>query len=270
MAIVRKSTAKYTYECAWCSGIIYKRTGYYRLEPDPWARHFGGEQVQHICRACIETEVPEERTQGHSGPEQPLALDIGAELTIVPTKVQVVDITNLPIWRPRRGFHGPGPAMHESLAETPELLESRLCSILDAMGYGSHRVGEINRKDGGVDIIAWPKDSAIPHLVAVQVKHHRSPSTKTGPGPVRELLGVVQSRQFNVGLLVTNTTFTPDAIWLAEQHKVLIRLKDINDLKRWIAGNFLDEERFREFPTEITLCPGVTIPIASLISEGER
>jgi len=97
--------------------------------------------------------------------------------------------------------------------------------------------------------------------MAIQAKHHRSPKYKTGPGPVRELLGVVQSLPFNAGVLVTNTTFTPDAKWVAQQKPHLMQLRDIYDIRRWLENNFLDECDWRNFPDQIVICPGVVIPL---------
>ena len=97
--------------------------------------------------------------------------------------------------------------------------------------------------------------------MAIQAKHHRSPEYKTGPGPVRELLGVLQNLPFNAAVLVTNTTFTPDAKWVSQQKSHLMRLRDIHDIRRWLENNFLDEYDWRNFPDQIMVCPGVVIPL---------
>jgi hypothetical protein len=145
---------------------------------------------------------------------------------------------------------------------TPEMFEELICDRLSQMGFGVERVGKNTyHRDGGVDIVAWPKTPAFPFLMAVQAKHHRSPRKKTSVSPVRDLLGTVQSLPFHAGVLVTNTTFTPNAKWVAEQTPTLLRLRDIEDIRRWLVGDFLNEYDWREMPDTIEVCPGVTVRI---------
>ena len=133
-----------------------------------------------------------------------------------------------------------------------EAFENLVYDRLDNMGFELARVGSgTYRKDGGIDIVAWPRASAIPYLMAVQAKHTGSPHRKISPAPVRDLLGAVQMHGFNIGLLVTNTTFTPDARWVAEQRPLLMRLCDAVDLQRWLRNEYLREQEWRDIPTEI-------------------
>lgn len=62
---------------------------------------------------------------------------------------------------------------------------------------------------------------------------------KTGRPSVDRLLAWRES-PFRVGLLVTNTAFTKDARWLAEQanNRALLRLRDFDDLRRWLLDQF--------------------------------
>jgi len=124
------------------------------------------------------------------------------------------------------------------------------------MGTWVSRVGRINEADGGIDIVAGPKESSFPFLIAVQAKHHKNQKTTSGPSPLRESQAVVQQHSFRAGLLGTNTSFTPTARWEAEQRRHLIRLRDFEALKRWIHGNFLDEAELRELPDFIEYAPG--------------
>lgn len=82
-------------------------------------------------------------------------------------------------------------------------------------------------------------------------------------GDVRDFYGVITSRNlpFHLGMIVTNTTFTPDAIWFAENNKTLLRLRDNKDLCRWLKNDFVNEYEWREIPSEIELAPGVRITI---------
>jgi hypothetical protein len=145
---------------------------------------------------------------------------------------------------------------------TPEQFEEFLCDRLFTMGFEPRRVGAVNQKDGGVDILFWPRlYGAFPFLGAAQVKHHRDPKTKEGPAVVREFAGVIASHPLNVGMLVTNTSFSPDAKWFAREQAKLVRLRDFTDIQHWLANNFGDEAEWREIPAEIELCPGVVIKV---------
>ena len=145
-------------------------------------------------------------------------------------------------------------------ATNSDKLSDLVCDRLDNMGFELARVGPgTYRKDGGIDIVAWPRATTVPYLMAVQAKHTASPSRKIGPAPVRDLLGTVQMHGFNIGLLVTNTTFTPDARWVAKQRPLLMRLHDAADLQRWLRNEHLREQEWRDIPTEIEVCPGVFI-----------
>jgi hypothetical protein len=62
---------------------------------------------------------------------------------------------------------------------------------------------------------------------------------------------------------VTNTTFSKDARWLADQanNKAFLRLRDFEDLRRWLGDQFDAEDDWREIPDVITLAPGITIEV---------
>jgi hypothetical protein len=96
----------------------------------------------------------------------------------------------------------------------------------------------------------------FPFLVAVQTKHHRNRNWKTGPSPVREFQALIQKQPFQAGLLVTNTSFTANARWEGEHRAHLVRLRDFEDLTRWIVGDFLDSAESREIPDFIEYAPG--------------
>lgn len=152
------------------------------------------------------------------------------------------------------------PALIHQLA--PDQFEELICERLFAMGFEPRRVGNINRKDGGVDVVFWPREYvAFPFLGAAQVKHHRNPMTKEGPRSVRDFTGAMSAHPFNAGLLVTNTGFTPDATWFAQKNAALLRLRGFRDIQRWLGDNFTDEEEWKEIPSSIELCPGVVIKI---------
>jgi len=154
---------------------------------------------------------------------------------------------------------------------SPDEFERLICDRLHAMGMWVSRVGAINEADGGIDIIAGPKrDFVFPFLIAVQAKHHKNRKTKSGPSPVRQLHAVIQKHAFQAGLLVTNTSFTASALWEASYRPHLVRLRDFQDLKRWIQGNFLDEAEWREIPDFIEYAPGKKLAIPKFASKIRR
>jgi hypothetical protein len=61
--------------------------------------------------------------------------------------------------------------------------------------------------------------------------------------------------------LVTNTTFTPDARWFASKEPALVQLRDVQDLRRWLKGEFSRDAEWRDMPTGIELCPGVRVEL---------
>jgi predicted Mrr-cat superfamily restriction endonuclease len=130
------------------------------------------------------------------------------------------------------------------------------------MGFNVTLTGATNFKDGGIDIIAAPRTMNVGSTVlAVQVKHHCD-EQKTGRDAV-DRLAAWKGTPFGAGLLVTNTGFTKDAVWAAmqEQNRPFLRLRDFNDLKRWLEDQYGDPEDWREIPDRIELAPGVFIQI---------
>jgi hypothetical protein len=145
---------------------------------------------------------------------------------------------------------------------SPRQFQEFLCERIDAMGFEPQQVGDVNRKDGGIDILFWPRAGvAVPFLGAVQAKHHRDPSKKEGAAAVRGFAGAVAGHPINIGLFVTNTSFTADATWFAHNRAPLVQLKDIADIQRWLAGNFGAADEWREMPQSIEVCPGIIVPV---------
>lgn len=145
----------------------------------------------------------------------------------------------------------------------PGRFQDFIAERLEHLGLEVKPVGDIFRKDGGIDLVAYPKPGALPFLLGVQVKHHRSRQQKTGPAPVRDLHGVLTAghSSFHMGMVVTNTAFTPDAHWFAQHCQRILRLRDLEDLKRWLRGDFVNEAEWREIPERIELAPGISISI---------
>ena len=114
----------------------------------------------------------------------------------------------------------------------------------------------------GVDLLFWPRTtSTFPFLGAAQVKHHRNLNATERPATVREFSGTLAGHPFNAGLLVTNTSFSPDAKWFAREDAKLMKLRDCSDIRRWLLDDFTDEAEWREIPPSTELCPGVVARI---------
>lgn len=149
-------------------------------------------------------------------------------------------------------------------ALSPDKFQRLIADRLEGMGFGVQLVGNVYAKDGGVDIIASPAPRVMPFpfLLAVQAKHHHT-DNKTPVGDVRDLHGVVTASNsfFRVGMAVTNTSFTADAKWFAENNKAFLRLRSLEDLLRWLKNDFVNEHEWREMPDEIELAPGIKIAI---------
>ncbi len=145
---------------------------------------------------------------------------------------------------------------------SPEQFELLVAERLDRMGYAIQRTGTTTLKDGGIDIIAVPKLADVASfLLAVQVKHHRG-ARPTGRDAVDRLLAW-QNTAFRLGILVTNTRFTRDALWTAARDPArhFLRLRDFADLTRWLHGVFASELDWREIPDSIELAPGVSVHV---------
>jgi len=146
---------------------------------------------------------------------------------------------------------------------SPDEFERSVANRLDSMGYNVTLTGAWNRKDGGIDLIALPRETRLGSvLLAGQVKHHMR-ERKTGSGEVREFVGSLHGKPFGVGLFVTNTLFTRVAVETAKQHSFerLIQLRDFTDLKRWLQDQWGTQEDWREIPDRVELAPGVVIEI---------
>jgi Restriction endonuclease len=257
--LLRQTRAARPYECSYCGSAIGQSAVYVRLGPFGLIRQAGTEAL-HFCRSCsVLGNWLHDPLQPHDSSsetdDQQLILPFAQH--IKPTRVQLVDISDT-IWT--RILANPD----ELFRLNPPQFEEFVLERLRAMGLDAQPVGKTFRKDGGIDIIFTPpRTFPFPFLGAVQAKHHRDPRYKVGPRPVRELEGVLAAnRHFAAGMIVTNTTFTPDAKDFAKRSPSSLRLRDFQDLRRWIADNFTDDAEWREIPNRIQLCDGISIDLS--------
>ena len=99
--------------------------------------------------------------------------------------------------------------------------EEEIARLYKILGYRTTLTPRSS--DGGIDIIL-EKDSK---RIAVQCKHHSKP---VGPAPVRELMGVVASNDFDNGIFISLNGFTNTVYGEVEKSFVKIELLSLNDI----------------------------------------
>lgn len=143
---------------------------------------------------------------------------------------------------------------------SPEQFELLVCNRLEKMGFNIQRIGSVYVPDGGVDIIAYSDHPVLfPSVIAVQAKHHKSPKIKSGPKEVREMHSIVNTLPFQGGIIVTNSYFTQDAKWFANKKPHLVRLRDFDDLRRWVNNEYYSDKETLELPRSIEIRSGKTV-----------
>jgi hypothetical protein len=71
--------------------------------------------------------------------------------------------------------------------------------------------------DGGIDMIAWTNESIIGGTYIIQCKRY---TQKVAEPVIRDLYGVVHSKNANKGILITNSAFTDSAIEFAKNKQL--------------------------------------------------
>jgi hypothetical protein len=143
---------------------------------------------------------------------------------------------------------------------TPGAFEKLIMGLVERMGFHVIGTGRTNESDGGIDFIATPKvRTPMSVVVGGQVKHHRT-GIRSGVSDVDRLLAW-KGYPFHIGLLVTNTEFTQDALFKAnlEANKTFLRLRDRADVYKWLHDNFGSADELRELPDKIALTPRLEI-----------
>lgn len=261
-----ETRAQRDYRCAGCEAHIRKGSRHFRHDPFPAGWLHRGMRTSHWCHRCItasggqidsithriRTPVisikssPQGMAEENSSEQMELAL-------FKPLQVRCLDVSS---------------RLLQSLVENPSLLHSLdpstfedfVCERLYAMGMEPRKTGNTNRKDGGIDIVFWPREKpSFPFLGAVQAKHHSNPRKRESAGTVRDFSGAIAGTAFAAGLIVTNTDFSADALWFARERAKLIRLRGFVDIQRWLLNNFDDEMEWREIPKTIELSPGIVV-----------
>jgi len=254
-----EARAKSDYTCPACRQPIARGALHFRHDPYPYSRAYRGHKTSHWCCDCISASAP--------GPKDWITGRLHVPAVAVISR-SMAETAHPPFEPLRVELVGIGRVLAEQVdidpvlvhSLNPQQFEEFICDRFSAIGFESKLTGATNRKDGGIDILFWPRQSVpFPFLGAAQLKHRRDPSRKEGVSTVRDFAGAISGHPFSAGVLITNTSFTPDVEWFARERAKLIRLRGFSDVRRWVMGSFIDEAEWREIPTEIELCPGVTV-----------
>lgn len=147
---------------------------------------------------------------------------------------------------------------------SPHLFEELVMDRVSEMGLDVIRVSSTNRADGGVDFVFRSKGGTpVPIIGAVQVKHHQRAQIKTGVEVVEKLAGVLQRHRdaFNLGMVVTNTSFSSEAEWFAHPLQLWLRLRDGADVLHWIRGDFQNRREGDELPQSVRLTRNLLVDL---------
>ena len=89
-------------------------------------------------------------------------------------------------------------------------------------------------RDGGYDIFGKIKSSIVSPVFLAECKRY-APHNKVGVEVVRGLYAVTEIQRANLGLVITSSSFTKDAV--AEKMRIgnRIELKEFNDLCTWLV-----------------------------------
>jgi len=114
----------------------------------------------------------------------------------------------------------------------PRKFEELIASILEDFGFDV----ELTKasRDGGRDIIANIRNAVSNYLTYVECKRY-APDNKIDVKIIRQVSGVHNFHRPSKSLIVTTSSFTPDAIKEASILKDQIDLKDYNNLKEWLS-----------------------------------
>lgn len=112
----------------------------------------------------------------------------------------------------------------------PRKFEELVAHLLEDLGC------EVNltkrTRDGGYDILGHWKAGPAPLTFLAECKRY-SPSNKVGVEVVRGLYGLTEMHRANLGMIITTSSFTKDAIEEKLRIGPRLDLKEFNDLKLW-------------------------------------
>lgn len=116
---------------------------------------------------------------------------------------------------------------------SPRKFEELVAEILGDLGYEVELTPAT--RDGGKDILAY---MTTPHgklLCLVEVKKYRR-DRPVGVELVRQLYGTLTDADASSAMLVTTSSFSPDAKAFQQRHRYKLALRDYGDVVQWIEG----------------------------------
>lgn len=115
----------------------------------------------------------------------------------------------------------------------PKEFEFITAELYEKLGY-SVRLTQ-DSYDGGIDIHASKNEVSTKEKLVIQCKRYTRNNT-VGVGDIRNLLGVVADTKATKGVLITSSSFSPEAIKF-EKNNPSIELIDIVELNKLLNGN---------------------------------
>ncbi len=132
---------------------------------------------------------------------------------------------------------------------SPRSFEELVAEIFYKNGFDVELMQQT--RDGGKDIIAISSHMGIPAKYVIECKRY-SPGRKVSLDIVQRLYGVRYALNASVGLVVTTSSFTKDALKFANQHPWELSLKGYESLVEWIINlsnnSFNRDQLFRYAP----------------------
>jgi restriction system protein len=113
----------------------------------------------------------------------------------------------------------------------PRKFEELLADLLKDKGWEVELTP--TTRDGGKDILAYLNTDFGKLLCLVEAKKYRH-DRKIGVDLVRTLYGTMCDHQANSAMLVTTSSFTPDAHDFQKRHEYQLALRDYSHLVQWI------------------------------------
>jgi len=114
---------------------------------------------------------------------------------------------------------------------SPRKYEELIAELLSDMGYEVTLTKAT--RDGGKDILASLKTECGDFLCLVEAKRYRH-DRKIGVSLVRELYGTLCDFKATSGMLVTTSSYSPDAQIFQQNHQYQLSLRDYTDVAGWI------------------------------------
>ena len=111
---------------------------------------------------------------------------------------------------------------------SPREFEEFCLELLNREGWEGRFLSAWNQKDGGIDIVAMRRlGGGLQTSIAVQCKHT---SRRVDARPIREISSVRSRVGAHIGVVMTTSTFTKDALEEAQSHYFDVSLRDYQNL----------------------------------------